>query len=149
MNIMQRISKLLSNWEQLLSCYAIYEMASSDIYQYILISSLSSYHLASNTAYAIVMMTSTGAQDVGWAESNTEATGDMGEFDNVNTGGNNGGAYGQMEIAVVPEPATLGLVGLGAALLLLVRRRALLPTTVAHPPVRMKPLRRGEGPAPI
>ena len=89
----------------------------SDIYQYNLISSLSSYDLAANTYYAIVMMTSSGSQDVGWAESDTEATGDMGEFDHVNTGGNNGGAYGQMELAVVPEPATWTLIT-GALLLL-------------------------------
>jgi hypothetical protein len=95
---------------------------SSDIYQYTLISSLSSYHLAVNTAYAIVMMTSSGSQDVGWAESNTEATGDMGELDHVNTGGNNGGAYGQMEVAVVPEPATWALMLDGLGLLFLLQR---------------------------
>ncbi len=45
---------------------------SSDIYQYNFLSSLTlSYDLAANTAYAIVMMTSSGNQDVGWAESNT------------------------------------------------------------------------------
>jgi hypothetical protein len=51
------------------------------------------------------MMTSGGtgvSQDVGWAESNTEATGDMGELDDVNNAGNNGGAYGQMEFTAVP-----------------------------------------------
>ncbi len=90
---------------------------SSDIYQYNLISSLSSYDLAAGTYYAIVMMTSNGSQDVGWAESNTKATGDMGEFDHVNSGGNNGGAYGQMEIAVVPEPSPLSLIT-GAILVL-------------------------------
>jgi hypothetical protein len=91
---------------------------SSDIYQYTLINSLSSYTLAANTAYAIVMMTSGGSQDVGWAESNTEATGDMGEFDHINNGGNNGGAYGQMELTVVPEPSTLmpGLSCLGLSI---------------------------------
>jgi len=93
----------------------------SDIYQYNLISSLSSYDLTSNTDYAIVMMTSSGSQDVGWAESDTEATGDMGEFDNVNAGGNNGGAYGQMditesELTVVPEPTAWTLIT-GAILL--------------------------------
>lgn len=87
----------------------------SNIFQVDLISSLSSYHLDANTAYAIVMMTSNGSQDVGWAESNTKATGDMGEFDHVNHGGNNGGAYGQLEIVVSPEPASwmLGALGLG------------------------------------
>lgn len=87
----------------------------SDIYQYTLINSLSSYDLAANTDYAIVMMTSSGSQDVGWAESDTEATGDMGEFDHLNHGGNNGGEFGQMELGVVPEPATAGcfLLGLG------------------------------------
>jgi hypothetical protein len=89
----------------------------NDIYQYNLINSLSSYVLAANTAYAIVMMTSSGSQDVGWAESNTEATGDMGEFDHVNSGGNNGGAYGQMELVVVPEPTTWAPLA-GAMLLL-------------------------------
>lgn len=88
----------------------------SDIYQYNLISSPSSYILSANTAYAIVMMTSSGSQDVGWAESNTKATGDMGEFDHINTGGNNGGEYGQMELAVVPEPTTWTLIT-GAMLL--------------------------------
>jgi hypothetical protein len=73
--------------------------------------------LSANTPYAIVMMTSNGSQDVGWAASNTEALGDMGEFDHVNTGGNNGGAYGQMEIAVVPEPRSW-ILGAGAMLLL-------------------------------
>ena len=106
---------------------------SSDIYQYTLISSLSSYSLAANTAYAIVMMTSGGSQDVGWAESDTEATGDMGEFDKVNSGGNNGGAYGQMDLAVaaVPEASTV-LSGLSCLGLLvfgqwkwLLRRRTL------------------------
>lgn len=89
---------------------------SSDIYQYTLINSLSTYNLAASTPYAIVMMTSNASQDVGWAESNTKATGDMGEFDHVNTGGNNGGAYGQMELAVVPEPSSwaAGLVCMGA-----------------------------------
>ncbi len=84
---------------------------SSDIYQYNLILSPSTYALAANTPYAIVMMTSSGSQDVGWAESNTEANGDMGEFENVNSGGNNGGAFGQMELTVIPEPSTM-LAGL-------------------------------------
>ena len=100
---------------------------------YTLINSLSSYSLAANTAYAIVMMTSGGSQDVGWAESDTEATGDMGEFDKVNSGGNNGGAYGQMDLAVaaVPEASTV-LSGLSCLGLLvfgqwkwLLRRRTL------------------------
>jgi hypothetical protein len=91
---------------------------SCDIYQYSLISSASSFDLAANTDYAIVMMTSSGSQVVGWAESNNEATGDMGEFDNINTGGNNGGAFGQMELVIsTPEPASWML---GALALLLV-----------------------------
>ncbi len=100
---------------------SLQSVSSGGVYQYTLISSLSSYVLDPNTTYAIVMMTSgasttpgagtptdtTAGQAVGWAESDTEATGDMGEFDHINNGGNNGGAYGQMELTVVPEPSTL------------------------------------------
>ncbi len=75
----------------------------SDVYQLSLINSLSTYHLNANTTYAIVMMTSNASQDVGWAESKTAATGDMGDFDNLNHGGNNGGSFGQMELAITPD----------------------------------------------
>jgi hypothetical protein len=43
----------------------------------------------------------------------------MGEFDHVNTGGNNGGEFGQLELAIAPEtsPSLLSaLLCLGLAI---------------------------------
>jgi hypothetical protein len=74
-----------------------------NIYQYDLIAGPSSIILSPNTDYAIVMVTSSGSQEIGWAESNTKATGDEGEISVVNQGGSQqSGAYAQMELAIDP-----------------------------------------------
>lgn len=79
----------------------------SSIYQYTLINSLSALSLNASSTYAIVMETSsTGGQDVGWGESPTAASGDLGEFGYIATpvNSNDAGKYGQMELEVGSDP---------------------------------------------
>jgi hypothetical protein len=102
-----------------------------NIYQYNLISSLSTIDLTANTDYAIVMITSSGTTNIGWAESNTPATGDEGELDTVNDGASqSSGAYAQMELGIngtsVPDSSSTALLLGGVLSILCFARRRLV-----------------------